>query len=228
MLLHAGALVVMQVHYNLMHMPKPDRSRAVLRLLPAAGAGLIPLDTVLVPAPVELPCPGGASTGLCARSRALADVQKKYGLTGGLIPAGLLYVCGKTLADYPQNVGNARDVSTSCDRKVTRPVRIYGAAGHMHTRGFDIDVELDPGTPRAQTLLHIPHWSFHWQDSYYLAQPVDAGPGDTIRVSCRFDNSPAAQPVLHGTQLAPRYVVWGEGTTDEMCLGLLQVAARTP
>jgi hypothetical protein len=24
--------------------------------------------------------------------------------------------------------------------------------------------------------------------------------------------------------LAPRYVVWGEGTTDEMCLGMLSVA----
>jgi mono/diheme cytochrome c family protein len=227
-LLHAGALVVMQVHYNLMHMPMPDRSRAVLRLLPAAGAGLTPLDTMLEPAPVELPCPGGATTGLCARSRALADVQRKYGASAGLIPLGLLYLCDKSSADYAQKAGDARDLSTSCERSIRRPLRIYGVAGHMHTRGFDIRIELNPGTPRAQTLLHIPHWSFHWQDSYYLAQPVDAGPGDTIRVSCRFDNSAAAQPVVHGRQLAPRYVVWGEGTTDEMCLGLLQVAARTP
>ena len=27
----------------------------------------------------------------------------------------------------------------------------------------------------------------------------------------------------HGAPRAPRYVLWGEGTTDEMCLGLLQV-----
>jgi hypothetical protein len=111
---------------------------------------------------------------------------------------------------------------------VTRPLRIYGVAGHMHLRGTDIRIELNPGAPRAQTLLHIPHWDFHWQDAYYLERPVNASPGDTIRVTCRFDNSPRAQPVVRGKPLAPRYVLWGEGTTDEMCLGLLQVATRAP
>jgi hypothetical protein len=225
-LLHAGAVIVLQVHYNLIHEPRPDRSRAVLRLVPAAGSGLTPLDTVLVPAPVELPCPKGVRSPLCARDRAIADEAQKYGATAALIPNGLLYVCNKTLADYPRNVGAATDISTSCDRRVTRPLRIYGVAGHMHLRGTDIRVELNPGTASARTLLNIPHWDFHWQDAYYLEQPVKASPGDTIRVTCRFDNSRRAQPVVHGNPLAPRYVLWGEGTTDEMCLGLLQVATR--
>jgi hypothetical protein len=98
----------------------------------------------------------------------------------------------------------------------------------MHLRGVDIRIELNPGTPRAQTLLHIPHWDFHWQDAYYLERPVDADTGDTIRVSCRFDNSRSGQPVVGGKRLPPRYVLWGEGTTDEMCLGLLQVGTRAP
>jgi hypothetical protein len=98
----------------------------------------------------------------------------------------------------------------------------------MHLRGVDISVELNPGTSNARMLLHIPHWHFHWQDAYYLEKPIDAAPGDTIRVTCRFNNSTQAQPVLKGRQLAPRYVLWGEGTTDEMCLGLLQVADRSP
>jgi hypothetical protein len=37
-----------------------------------------------------------------------------------------------------------------------------------------------------------------------------------VRVTCRFD-----------TSALKRYVLWGEGTTDEMCLGLLQIATRT-
>jgi hypothetical protein len=45
--------------------------------------------------------------------------------------------------------------------------------------------------------------------------PVHVGPGDTVRVSCTFDNSAAPA----------RYVLWGEGTTDEMCLGMLSVSA---
>jgi hypothetical protein len=162
------------------------------------------------------------------RTRTITDEARKYGQAAALIPTGLLYLCHKSLADYPQDVGDAHDVSTSCDRAVTRPLRIYGVAGHMHLRGTDIRIELNPGTPQAQTLLHIPHWDFHWQDAYYLKQPIDATPGDTIRVSCRFDNSPQAQPIVRGKPLTPHYVLWGEGTTDEMCLGLLQVATRTP
>lgn len=223
-LLHAGAAVVMQVHYNLIHPAKPDRSRAILRVTTAAGSKLTPLDTMLVAAPVELPCPGSRSTGLCSRDRALADEARKYGADAALIPTGLLFLCGKSLADYPQRVGGAYDIRTSCDRTVKRPLRIYGVAGHMHLRGVDIRIDLDPGTPGARVLLHIPHWHFHWQDAYYLAKPVVASPGDTIRVTCRFDNSPATQPIVKGRRLAPRYVLWGEGTTDEMCLGLLQVA----
>jgi mono/diheme cytochrome c family protein len=225
-LLHAGAAIVMQVHYNLIHPPKHDRSRAVLHVVPAAGSTLTPLDTVLIPAPVELPCPRGVHSRLCSRGVAVQEEARKYGQTAALIPAGLLYLCHKSLADYPSAPRNVTSLTTSCDRRVNRPLRIYGVAGHMHLRGFDIRLDLNPGTPSARTLLHIPHWDFHWQDAYYLAQPIDANPGDTIRVTCAFDNSAKRQPVVHGKRLKPRYVLWGEGTTDEMCLGLLQVADR--
>jgi mono/diheme cytochrome c family protein len=220
-LVHAGAAVVMQVHYNLIHKPRPDRSRAVLRVIPAAGSSLTPLDTVLVPAPVELPCPRGVRSRLCSRAVAVQEEARKYGYEASLIPFGLLYICNKKLEDFPSAPASVSSLRTTCDRRVNRPLRIYGVAGHMHLRGVDIRLELN-----ARTLLHIPRWDFHWQDAYYLAQPVDASPGDTIRVTCRFDNSARRQPVVRGKRLKPRYVLWGEGTTDEMCLGLLQVADR--
>jgi hypothetical protein len=225
-LLHAGAAVVMQVHYNLIHEARRDRSRAVLRVVPAAGSALTPLDTMLIPAPVELPCPRGVRSELCSRQVAVSEEARKYGYNASLIPLGLLYLCHKTLADYPSDPADVSSLSTTCDRAVNRPLRIYGVAGHMHLRGVDIRVDLNPGTSTARTLLHIPHWDFHWQDAYYLAHPVDANVGDTIRVTCRFDNSARRQPVVRGKRLSPRYVLWGEGTTEEMCLGLIQVAAR--
>ena len=44
--------------------------------------------------------------------------------------------------------------------------------------------------------------------------------GDTLRVSCTHDATLRKQlPELQ--TLKPRYVVWGEGTSDEMCLGVL-------
>jgi hypothetical protein len=220
-LVHAGAAIVMQVHYNLIHKAQRDRSRAVLRFAPAATTKLTPLNTILVPAPVELPCPRNVQSTLCSRDVAVQQEIKKYGYSAALIPSGLLYICGKSLGDYPQSPASVKTLSTSCDRRVTRPLRIYGVAGHMHIRGYDIRVELN-----GKTLLHIPRWNFHWQDAYYLAKPVDANPGDVIHVSCKFDNSAIKQPLVNGRLLKPRYVLWGEGTTDEMCLGLLQVAAR--
>src|SRR5438067_12687450 len=220
-LVHAGAAIVMQVHYNLIHKAKRDRSSAVLRFAPAATTKLTPLNTILIPAPVELPCPRNVHSSLCSRDAAVQQAVKTYGYNAALIPAGLLYICGKSLSDYPSSPASVKSLTTSCDRRVTRPLRIYGVAGHMHIRGYDIRVELN-----GRTLLHIPRWNFHWQDAYYLAQPVDANVGDPIRVSCKFDNSAIKQPLVNGKLLKPRYVLWGEGTTDEMCLGLLQAADR--
>ena len=223
-LLHAHALVVMQVHYNLIEAVAPDRSQAWLRVRSAATR-LTPLQTQLLAAPVELPCPRGDSGARCTRSQAIADVATRYGVENAFIPDALLQLCEKTLTDYPTNVGAATDISTSCNRPVRSKETIFGVAGHMHLRGRDVRVELDPGMPKQRMLLHIPAWDFHWQDVYYLEHPIHVGPGDTIRVSCTFDNSAAAQPVIDGKPLRPRYVVWGEGTTDEMCLGMLSVAA---
>jgi Copper type II ascorbate-dependent monooxygenase, C-terminal domain/Copper type II ascorbate-dependent monooxygenase, N-terminal domain len=222
-LLHKGARIVMQVHYNLIEASGPDRSSAQLRLRPATTK-LIPLETHLVAAPVELPCPDGVTGPQCGRQQAVQDEVTKYGAEAAFIPAALLKICNKTLADFPTAVGTGTSISTSCDRTFTTKQTIYGVAGHMHLRGQDISIVLDPGTPKAQTLLHIPAWIFHWQDVYYLEHPVSVGPGDTVRVSCRFDNSTADQPVIGTRQLTPRYVIWGEGTTDEMCLGMLSVA----
>jgi hypothetical protein len=87
----------------------------------------------------------------------------------------------------------------------------------MHLLGAAIRLELNPGTPRARVLLDIPRWDFHWQNAYTLVRPVQAKPGDVVRVTCRHDVRKRA-----GSG-APRYVLWGEGTTDEMCLGILQV-----
>jgi hypothetical protein len=216
-LLHAGDLVVMQVHYNLLHDPTgklTDRSKVELKTTPAAGANLTPLDTYLLPAPVELPCPSGVHNALCDRTTEFNDEVKKYGADAAYISFGLLVLCHETLQQ-------AQGSTSTCTRTVKRPLRIYGVAGHMHLRGQDIRIQLN-----GQTLLHIPHWQFHWQDAYYLQQPVDANPGDKLTVTCRFDNSRGSQPLVYGKQMTPRYVLWGEGTTDEMCLGLLQTAAR--
>jgi hypothetical protein len=211
-----NAVIVLQIHYNLIRPPKPDRTRVVLRFAPA-GAAVKPLETQLFPAPVELPCPAGATGPLCSRDAAIRQEAKAYGQAASYIPFGLLYLCKKEL---PAAAGP----TTTCDRTLDRATTIYSVGGHMHLRGVDIKVELNPGQPTGAMLLHIPAWNFRWQDFYALQTPVAAPAGSVVRVTCTFDNSAAHQPLIGTTQLAPRYVLWGEGTTDEMCLGVLQTS----
>jgi protein involved in polysaccharide export with SLBB domain len=72
-------------------------------------------------------------------------------------------------------------------------------------------------------VLDIPVWNFDDQSMRSLRRPVRLGPGDEVRVTCRHSQGIRDEiPAFEGQP--DRYVVWGEGTSDEMCLGLLQVA----
>jgi hypothetical protein len=210
-----GAAIVAQIHYNLIHASRPDRTRVALEFAPP-GAKVKPLETKQFFAPIEVPCPAGVKNPLCNRAAAIRSLDKAYGADAAATPNALLQFCGKTLAAA---VGS----TTSCDRQLTAPTTIYAVLGHMHVRGVDIRVELNPGRPGA-TLLHIPAWNFHWQDFYTLKQPIRAPAGSIVRVTCTYDNSVPRQPIIGGKRLTPRYVLWGEGTTDEMCLGVLQTS----
>ena len=206
----AGSRVVMQVHYNLLAGRGPDVSAARLRMAPGTAA-LEPLQTMLLPAPVELPCRPGHHGPLCDRSAAVADVQRRFGTMVGQAADYLHLLCGYRPAGPLQ----------SCDRTVQQPQTVRAVAGHMHLLGRSIRITVDPGTPHARTLLDIPVWNFDDQGAKPVA-PVHLEPGDTVRVTCR--HSQRLRDLLPAFKGQPeRYVVWGEGTTDEMCLGILLV-----
>jgi len=206
-----GSKVIMQVHYNLLAGPKPDVTTAQLRLAPKSK-DLAALETVLMPAPVELPCRAGHDTSpLCDRSTALADVRKRFGSEVGMTADYLHLLCGQIRPGTVQ----------TCDRTMQEPAVIRAAAGHMHLLGRSIKIEIDPGTAKARTVLDIKNWDFDNQGSKPV-EPVKLEPGDTVRVTCRHDQS--LRDLLPAFDGQPeRYVMWGEGTTDEMCLGLLLV-----
>ncbi|MEP7092273.1 MAG: hypothetical protein ABI776_19380, partial [Nocardioidaceae bacterium] len=209
--LQKGSRVIMQVHYNLLAGPRPDISSTVLRLAPGTTR-LAPLETMLLPAPVELPCrPGHTASPLCDRTASVADAKKRFGDEIGATADYLHLLCGVVRPGPVQ----------TCDRRVSEPATIRAAAGHMHLLGRSIRIEVDPGTPRARTVLDIPTWDFDNQGAKPV-RPVHLVPGDTVRVTCRHDQS--LRDLLPSFQGQPeKYVVWGEGTTDEMCLGLLLV-----
>jgi hypothetical protein len=209
-----GSSLVMQVHYNLLNVegdPGADRSAIRLRLTDRV---LEPLQTVLFPAPIELPCTPQESGPLCDRSAAVADVGRRFGHDVQSQSADLRKFCGPVKPGPTQH----------CDLPVREPAVIHALFGHMHLLGRSVKIELNPGTPGARTLLDVPTYNFDDQSLHLLPQPVKVQPGDTVRVTCTHDATLRAKlPQLR--KLPPRYVVWGDGTSDEMCLGVAVMSA---
>lgn len=212
-----GSKLVMQVHYSLLGAGDgtvgSDQSSMQMRL---SSTALKPLETGLVMAPIELPCEAGATGPLCDRTAAVADVKKRFGAPSEERVNQLNAWCNNGGAPKPGN-------TQSCDQPIDQGGTIYMAAGHMHLLGRSIKVELNPDTPKAQTLLDVPQYDFDAQALTPLAKPITVAKGDNVRVTCTHDATLRKQlPQLK--QLPSRYVVWGEGTSDEMCLGILVVA----
>jgi hypothetical protein len=206
-----GSRVIMQVHYNLLAGSAPDVSTTRLRIAPTTKK-LAPLETMLLPAPVELPCrPAHADGPLCDRSASLADVQRRFGQDVGMTANLLHLLCGQVRPGPTQ----------SCDRTLREPATIRAVAGHMHLLGRSLTIQVNPGRPDARTVLDIPTWDFDNQGARPV-RPVHLAAGDTVRVTCR--HSQRLRDLLPSFKGQPdKYVLWGEGTTDEMCLGILLV-----
>ena len=102
---------------------------------------------------------------------------------------------------------------------------VRAVAGHMHLLGRSISVTMNPGAPDQRTLLDRKVWDFDNQRATPLKRPVTVRPGDTLRVTCTHDAALRSLiPELASEQ--PRYVIWGEGTSDEMCLGIVLYTRR--
>jgi hypothetical protein len=103
------------------------------------------------------------------------------------------------------------------------PITIYAAQLHMHLRGTSGRLEINPTSGPIECMLDIPAWDFHWQGAYQFEKPKVLNPGDSLNIECHFNNSDANQPIVDGKPLPTTDVWWGEGTTDEMCLGGLYI-----
>lgn len=206
-LIRPGQQLVVEMHYNLWTVRQPDQSRIILQL-ESAESELAELMNISLAAPVEIPCPAGLEGPQCKRESAIERVAELYGEDARYTPDYLLYECGQSLADYANNSGE--QAIGHCDFPVTRSITLYSVSGHMHELGRSFRMELNPDSDESALLLDIPRWDFHWQGEYFFEEPLRVARGDILRMTCTWDNSLSDDP---------RYVVWGEGTSDEMCFG---------
>jgi hypothetical protein len=200
-----GDQIIVQVHYFLDAGPKPDQSR-VLFDLADPGEELEPLYTAGLTAPVEIPCPAEVQTPECQRQAAIEYSRQYYDDADSFFDNFLLD-CGKTPEDYLTQ--DAANVTSDCEFESPFDAMMVDILPHMHTRGTSIRLEINPDQPNSQIAIDIPRWDFHWQGVYQFVEPIAIQRGDTIRITCTWDNTRDPNP---------RYILWGEGTQDEMCL----------
>jgi mono/diheme cytochrome c family protein len=103
---------------------------------------------------------------------------------------------------------------------------LHTAALHMHLLGRSGRLSIERADGSSQCVLAIDDYDFGWQTSYALTQPINVNAGDRLRLECHHDNSPENQPLVNGERPDPIDVQWGEGTRDEMCLGVFLASAQ--
>ena len=210
--------LVLQVHYYLLAANggkiETDQSKIVIEAIPAKGATVKQLQVELFPAPVELACPAGVSGPLCDRKNSLLDLAARTSTTSAFEAAGINVLC----KNDPFNPKPS--LLSRCDKVMDKNLTVIAAAPHMHLLGRSLKLILNPGTPNEKIILNRQNYDFDDQSATVLKTPIKVVPGDTIRVECTFD--PTLRQKLPALKnLEPRYITWGEGSSDEMCLGVI-------
>jgi hypothetical protein len=213
-----GERFVLQVHYNLLAAQggklETDQSKIVMETIPAKGAKIKQLNLELFPAPVELACPEGVTGPLCDRRQSLIDLAARTSTTSAFEAAGINALCGQ------DPFKPTSSLKSRCDKIMNSNFNVIAAAPHMHLLGRSLKLTLNPGSATEKILLDVTNYNFDDQSSTVLKQPVAVKAGDTIRVECTFDPT-LRQKIPQLKSLAPRYITWGEGSSDEMCLGVI-------
>ena len=81
----------------------------------------------------------------------------------------------------------------------------------MHEIGDWMRITVNAGRPGEYVLLDIDEWDFNWQYNYRPVETIELGPSDVMTVECGWDRA------HRSPDLEPAYILWADGTNDEMC-----------
>lgn len=125
------------------------------------------------------------------------------------------------LIDIP---AGATDYLVTDTFKLPAAVDLLSVYPHAHYLGKDMLVTASLPDGSVKTLLHIPQWSFHWQQDYRYATPIPLPAGTTMTMRYTYDNS-TANP--ENPRRPPVRVRLGPHSTDEMAELGLQVLPKS-
>lgn len=195
-----GSKIVMQMHYNTSNTdPVPDQSSINIHYVESVEREAVTLFFLNV---------------------------DWYGAGGMPIPADDPHVTHQHTGHFGFLMGfsDAGSVGVSEDE----PFAIHSTFMHQHVLGKSTSIELLREDGTELMLVDIRDWDFDWQDEYVFEEEVIMYPEDRLRLTCTWDNSAPKQQFVDGKQLEPRYVEFGEGTYDEMCVNYFYVTRAKP
>jgi len=214
-----GSLVIEQVHYNLLVGDKPVTNGLVLHTV-SASTPLLPMQSQYLIAPPNIPCPADVTGALCNYQASLNYLNQRFGSGGILMAKGIDQVCGENPDDPP--VGD----TATCTWRVGSNGFIDRIQPHMHLLGVKFTMVLNPGTPQAKTILNVPNYNFDYQKAYNVA-PIPVSRGEQIQINCSYNPELAQElPVLR--KAPPHFVTFGDGSSDEMCVGVTWQTSSLP
>lgn len=146
------------------------------------------------------------------------------------------FMIPKNVADHPETMSRSFP-----DLGGLTGVKVFSVNPHMHLVGTHINGKIirpaARGSDPQSECLANGGWNFDWQRTYVYNAPLDQLPGieagDTIQVSCRWNNTlqnTFVQRMLHDSNLPPQPIDinLGEQTTNEMCLEIFGLAVDAP
>lgn len=218
--LDPGDFVIVQIHYHYDGSAPADLSQFQLDLasdeeIAEVGGEFALLTGSRYLGPAEIPCYDGDTDPLCSRDAAVERVRNLYGEFIGGLPDYFLRNCGAVVEDFAAMTDGS--AWSTCDLPVTNPGLITSVSGHMHELGASIRLTLNPGEADERILLDIPEWDFEWQLGYRPIEDIVIDRGDTIRVECAWNRENAPFEAVG-------YIVWSDGTGDEMCFSSITTA----
>jgi hypothetical protein len=109
-----------------------------------------------------------------------------------------------------------------CRDDFTLPIDMdaYGLFPLMHLLGRQFTLTAQSPDGSELTILRIDDWDFNWQSDYQFQKPVRIKAGTKLVMETVHDNSGEN---IRNPNRPPRRVKWGEQTTDEMAVALLQL-----
>src|SRR4051812_6163312 len=98
-------------------------------------------------------------------------------------------------------------------------VTLLGLHPHMHMRGKSAEYRFVFPNGKTEKLLSVPHYNWHWQLWYDLAQPLKLPKGTKLECTEHFDNSPNNPENPDPSKT----IIWGQQSFDEMAICMVNV-----